>query len=235
MTQNSRNYIDKRSNESGYRFERKFFISHCSGHEVENMIKQHPSIFSEIFHQRFVNNIYFDSFNLNNYRDNMAGSSKRLKVRIRWYGELFGHIEKPVLEIKLKQGLLGKKIPFPLRALKLDKTNNFLGLVNYIDDSNGYMKTVMKSLNPTLLNRYSRKYYQSGDGHYRITVDTDQVFYRINNYDNLFLNKMTDDINVILELKYNQEHDTAADRVTNHFPFRVTRSSKYVNGLQKVY
>ena len=235
MTQNFKFNSNKRSNESGYRFERKFFISHCSQHEVENMIRLHPSLFSEIFHQRFVNNIYFDSFNLNNYRDNMAGSSKRLKVRIRWYGECFGYIEKPVLEIKLKQGLLGKKISFPLRALKLDKTTNFFSLVNCMDDSNGYMKTVLKSLYPTLLNRYSRKYYQSGNGHYRITVDTDQVFYRINNDRNVFLNKMTDDMSVILELKYDQAFDTHADLVTNHFPFRVTRSSKYIAGLQKVY
>ena len=51
----------KRSNN---RFERKFVIPRISKFQVEKFIKTHPGVFSEIFHERQVNNIYFDTPNL---------------------------------------------------------------------------------------------------------------------------------------------------------------------------
>jgi hypothetical protein len=38
---------------------------------------------------------------------------------------------------------------------------------------------------------------------------------------------------VIVELKYNREYEELAERISNHFPFRVTRSSKYVDGVAR--
>ena len=95
------------SNISDYRYERKFFITSLSKYEAVALVKLNSAMFTEIFHHRFVNNIYFDSFRLNNYHENVAGDSRRIKIRVRWYGELFGDIERPVLEIKIRNGLLG--------------------------------------------------------------------------------------------------------------------------------
>ena len=106
---------------SGYRFERKFFITGLTKYEIESVVKLHPAIFSEIFHKRHINNIYFDTFSLKNLHDNVEGASDRIKVRIRWYGELYGYIEKPVLEIKIKNGLLGKKISVPVEPFTLNE------------------------------------------------------------------------------------------------------------------
>ena len=89
---------------SDYRYERKFVTSELSKYHVESIVKTHPAIFSEIYQLRNVNNMYFDSFRLVNYSDNVDGSSDRIKIRIRWYGELFGKIKNPVLEIKEKKG-----------------------------------------------------------------------------------------------------------------------------------
>ena len=44
-----------------FRYERKFLIQDATRSEVERSIKLHPALFSEIFHERSVNNIYFDS------------------------------------------------------------------------------------------------------------------------------------------------------------------------------
>ena len=102
-----------------FRYERKFFISGLTKTEVEKIINFHPAMFFEIFQKRLVNNIYFDSSELNSYYDNINGDLNRIKTRIRWYGELFGEIEKPFLELKIKCGLLGKKLRFSLPPFKI--------------------------------------------------------------------------------------------------------------------
>ncbi len=222
---------------NNYRYERKFFVENLSVQQVESIVKLHPAMFSEIYHQRFVNNIYFDSLNLESYFDNIDGSPHKIKFRIRWYGELFGHIEKPVLELKIKNGLSGKKESYQLPSFELDKTFNDLIIANAIDKSDvpEITKMKLKSLEPVLLNRYSRKYFKSAGGDYRITVDTNLDFCTVSNHNNSFLSKLFDDINVILELKYDQKMDDNANYITNYFPFRMTKSSKYVACVNKLY
>ena len=220
---------------SDYRYEKKFIITELSRHEVESIVKLHPAIFSEIYHQRFVNNIYFDSFNFHNFHDNIDGSTNRIKIRIRWYNTLFRHIESPVLELKIKNGLLGTKISIPLKPFKLDKNANISDITNLINEQEEISIIDLKSLRPSLLNRYSRKYYESCNKQYRITIDTKQSFYQVFNENNSFLNKHQDNTSVILELKYNKRYDSNACSITEKFPFRISKSSKYVNGVQKVF
>ena len=220
-----------------YRYERKFFISELTRQEVESIIRINPVMFSEIYHERFVNNIYFDSVSMESFFDNIDGSVDKTKVRIRWYGELSGYIEKPVLELKIKNGLLGKKESYPLRPFKLNNNFNVQSITANIEKSiiPEIIKMELKSMKPVLLNRYSRKYFQSVNRNYRITVDTDIVFYRIGCRNNSFLKKITDDVNVVLELKYNQDMDDNASFITNHFPFRLTKSSKFVSGIERTF
>ena len=97
-----------------YRFERKFFVSSLTTSHVQAIIKNHPSLFRETFPTRQINNIYLDTLDMSHYWDNVAGVSKRVKVRIRWYGELFGEITSPVLEFKIKNNSVGTKVSFSL-------------------------------------------------------------------------------------------------------------------------
>ena len=85
-----------------FRYEKKFVINEMSLLEIEHLIKFSPQVFSEIFNERRVNNIYLDSLELENYYENIVGNSERIKIRIRWYGKTFGFVFKPVLEIKIK-------------------------------------------------------------------------------------------------------------------------------------
>ena len=96
--------------ESGYRYERKFFIDNLTIEKIESIVRLNSFVFSEIYSSRYINNIYFDTYSFSNYFDNVDGLSDRFKVRIRWYGELFGIINEPKLEIKLKKGATRKKI-----------------------------------------------------------------------------------------------------------------------------
>ena len=218
-----------------YRYERKFFISDITKHNVESIVKLHPAMFSAIFHQRFVNSIYFDAIDFRNYFDNVNGSSHRIKIRIRWYGELFGHINKPVLELKIKNESLNRKQVYSLYPFDFNNSFTAEEILNIINKSDVPEIIKINSLKPVLLTRYSRKYFKSADGNYRITIDTDLVFYHIYCQKNLFVNKLIDDINVILELKYNQNADNKANYITNFFPFRLSKSSKYVTGIDKLY
>ena len=222
---------------NNYRYERKFFISDCSYQEVESMVRLHPAMFSEIFHRRLVNNIYFDTLELQNFVDNIDGSAERLKVRIRWYGEIYDKIEKPVLELKFKKGLVGRKESYPLTPFELDPDFTVGTVFRIVAQSDipEKIKIQFHSLNPIVLNQYSRKYFQSADKHYRITLDSDQYFCGIGRENNSFLNHFTDADNVILELKYDINMDDDADRITKFFPLRLTRSSKYVTGIKTVY
>ena len=224
-------------NPTSFRYERKFLNSELNRYEIESLVKLHPAFFSEIHHQRFVNNIYFDTSNMSNYFDNVIGISQRLKVRIRWYGDLFGFIEKPVLELKIKKGFLGSKRKFPLDSFYLGcgytlKAQQDIFAKSGVPDA---LTEYLKSLRFTLLNRYSRKYFESADHKFRITIDFDMEFYKIGTANNSFIEKFVDRKNTILELKYSDKHDEEARFITNHFPFRMTKSSKYVSGIEKLY
>jgi hypothetical protein len=219
-----------------YRYERKFLISQLSSYEIESFVRLHPAAFSEIYSPRFVNNIYFDTVGMEAYNDNLIGIKDRLKVRIRWYGELFGYIEKPVLELKIKRGFLGGKMHYPLGPFNLDGSYSITLQQNLFAraDIPELVKDYLKSLRFSLLNRYRRKYYQSADGKYRITIDAGMEYYRIDGANNYFLAKTGRLDYAIMELKYAQEDDDGAISITSLFPVRITKSSKYVAGVEGI-
>jgi hypothetical protein len=222
---------------NNFRYERKFFISNADRNFVEKKVLMHPAFFSEIFHERYVNNIYYDFVTLNNFFDNIDGNMYRTKYRIRWYGDMLKLIKKSKLEIKIKKGFVGTKITFKLCEFKV---NN--GIINYefknvIRDSeiDPVTKFSLKEQVPVLLNRYRRKYYATKDNKFRITIDDNQAFYKINTLNNTFLCNHTDTDNIILELKYDKEYESLASEITNKLPFRLTKSSKYSRGIQMLY
>lgn len=224
-------------NFNNWRYERKFFVTELTKHEIEAIVRQHPAMFSEIYYQRNVNNIYFDTFDMMNYFHNVDGLSQRIKIRIRWYGDLLGAIEKPVLEVKIKDGQLGGKLHYPLDPFYLDEqqTNDKIHEVivsSYLPEE---LKRIIKSLNYTLLNRYTRKYYQSSDKKFRITIDSHMKYINLSHLHNSYLSELNDYSSNILELKYDKKSDQDARKITNCFPFRMTKSSKYVTGIDMLH
>ncbi len=219
---------------SEYRFERKFVSSQLDEHGFEHIIRHHPAFFSEIYWERQVNNIYFDTPALRYFYDNVVGKSERRKVRIRWYGKAEGIIEQPVLEFKIKSGTLGRKASFDLAPIDLDGELGF-GFFQDLFKKSGLPEGILeelKGLNPSLLNNYGRRYYRSVDHKFRFTVDYDLKYFDFSsNMFSLGLGKR-DLQNTILELKYNQEYDDHAMDITQHLPIRLNKSSKYVNGIE---
>ena len=220
-----------------YRYERKFCLNGVMLHEIENIIKLHPSIFRKIYYERDINNIYFDTTGLSSFKENIDGVSRRQKTRIRWYGDLFGANNSPVMEIKNKIGALGWKDRFKLNSFSLHRhcSFNYNKVLNELKSKyfNAMKPANMSILVPTLLNRYHRSYYLSFDCKFRITVDTQMEYYSINPINQLCTNHFKDD-NIIIELKYDQKCDINAGDIVQNMPFRISKSSKYVTGIEKL-
>jgi len=219
-----------------YRGERKFVIDALDIKQIESIVWSHPAMFSKAYLPRFVNNIYFDSPDFHSYADNIKGSAERYKFRIRWYGEQFGLIHQPILEIKIKKGLAGSKKNYPLVPFNLENGFSQTTINNVFDRSDipTDLRLLLKSLSPSLLNRYYRKYFLSADRKFRITLDCDLRFTRISGYQNYFMQYVVNDNKIILELKYDIENDISAGRISEKFPFRLNKNSKYVNGVQNL-
>jgi len=219
-----------------WRYERKFVIQEMSRQEVESIVLLHPAMFRKIYHERQVNNIYFDTFGMSNYLHNVVGNSQRVKVRIRWYGDMFGHIGKPVLEIKLKSGYLGSKISFPLEPFEMNGSLSIGEMRGLFQRSEHVPEAVRESLitlDFALLNSYVRAYFLSGNTNFRITIDSSLEYISIIPIRNTYMDKSLDHNTTILELKYAREYDEDAESITNCFPFRVSKSSKYINGVDR--
>lgn len=219
------------------RYERKFLVTGYSYKDIEQMLRFHPSCFSGIFYERVINNIYFDTLGFNHYYDNVEGSQDRLKVRIRWYGETFGNINQPILEHKIKKGLLGRKDSYKLAPFFIDEKFDKAQILGAINNSEipEDIKHELLALKPALLNSYTRKYFLSADKNFRITIDHDLMYYRINYFGNTFLNKSVDHSSTVVELKYDAVFEPEAKQVGAALPFLMTKNSKYLTGLEMLF
>ena len=222
--------------ESNFRYERKLAVTDASKPQVQHYIKGHPIFFREIYVPRQVNNIYLDTPQLKFYEDNVMGVAQRKKVRLRWYGDTFGQITAPRLEYKIKAGLLGDKWVFPLPDFELKPGFDQTSIKNLLSAAElpAEILADVQSLRPTLLNNYQRIYYLSADRAFRLTLDDQQSFYHMNACSNQFLSSHSDNKTQIIEIKYAPEADKKARGITNFFPFRLTKSSKYVSGINFV-
>jgi SPX domain protein involved in polyphosphate accumulation len=220
-----------------FRYERKFLIDQLDHHQAIALIKHHPYLFYQPYPPRYINNFYLDTPEMDNYNDNVGGAADRRKVRLRWYGSLFGEIQKSTLEFKIKRGLVGTKRLYPLGGFTLDMGYNARELRQFADHPNlpEEIGMVLLTQQIVLLNRYYRYYFATYDNRFRLTVDTDLSYYRVAHFQNCFVHTQTDHNNIIVELKYNKGEDIEANHVAGFFPFRVTKSSKYVMGIERVY
>ncbi|MCF6169414.1 MAG: polyphosphate polymerase domain-containing protein [Bacteroidales bacterium] len=218
------------------RFERKFLVADMHYADIEQQVRVHPAAFSPIFHPRTINNIYFDSNEFDFFHDNVSGKGSRKKARIRWYNNLLGNIEKPVLEFKIREGMLGNKRSFPLKPFALDThlTTKKLQAVFYASGLPDWALEVLLQLKPALLNCYRRKYFLSFDNKFRLTLDDQLTYYSIAGNNNTFVENYKSE-DVIVELKYDKQNDDVAPAITNNLPFRLTKSSKYVNGVELLH
>ena len=95
-------------NQDQTRYEIKFVIEKSLGNQVSQWIRLHSAGFIKAYPPRTVNNIYFDTIDLDSLNDHISGISERRKLRLRWYGETFV-FQTAILEVKQKVNRLGWK------------------------------------------------------------------------------------------------------------------------------
>ncbi len=218
------------------RHEKKYVVTELCSSEIEALIKQNPALFCEVFEVRRINNIYLDSVDFDNYKEHLAGVPQRLKIRIRWYGETFGPVRNPVLELKIKNNQFGKKQRFNLKPFVLDHDFNQKVLQKIFSTSGlpEWLRQELALLQPTLLNSYIRKYFLSADRKCRITVDKNVVFFKLRKNDNNFTEMVDYQEMHIIEMKYSVQDEERAALVASFLPFRLTNFSKYVHGVREI-
>ena len=174
-----------------------------------------------------MNNIYFDSPNLDLYFDNLDGSPDKHKVRLRWYDDDQNRL---ALELKSKNGYLTAKQVFALSGQKGRCFGHYLGnLIIKSADMPAEIKEKIRNLTPVLQNSYFRKYYISACGRFRLTLDT-QISYSMP-----FQPVVHQETHNVVEIKYSQEYQQALSPILQQLPFRMTKFSKYARGVEAVY
>ncbi len=225
--------VDPPTNER--RYEIKMPIDNCSLAEVCMWLRLHPENFSQNYPQRRVNSIYFDSPDLLNVDENLAGISERRKLRLRWYGNT-GYVKQANWEIKCKERNLGWKITQPLDQYIPHADMNWQEVLTVLraNTSDYAGMHLAHSRWPTLINSYERLYYLSWDMSIRATVDFHQAFFdqRLSGTPNLTRCLLyPDQEDIVLELKAPEASRDQLAEIVQHFPVLVTRNSKYVNGM----
>ena len=222
--------------QSDIRYERKFAIYDLDLHAIRMVLSLNPAAFTSIFKPRYINNIYLDTPQRDSFHQTVAGATPRKKVRIRWYGDMMGTIVNPLLEFKIKEGLTGYKITLPLAEFTLGTnfTRKDLDHLLTVSRIPADIRHELSFLEPALLNRYHRSYYLSGSKNIRTTVDTNLTFHPIFSSPAQFLGYSSSDCVTVVETKYAPEADPEAAAIASAFPFRVTKFSKYVTGIEHI-
>ena len=206
------------------RFERKYRIEGKPEATVRQLLRFHPASFRPLFPDRQVNNVYFDTPDLQSFHQNVAGKNERKKYRVRWYGENLQYIQQAKLEIKSKHNELGEKESFPFEAVQLKDLRTLSHQVHQLLGPSVH-------LHPILLNSYLRSYWISRDKRFRITIDHEMRYHSLVTTPR-FRSYQIGDLAVVVEVKYEEADDAFATFITQHMPFRQAKHSKYVQGVQ---
>ncbi len=213
------------------------FAAHESQEDVlREWLNLHSAGFYCPYPERWVNNVYFDTYECFAYSENLSGASSRTKVRYRWYGQ-HDYPKKGMLEIKCKRNYFGWKLRFYAKTDPSSNTSSWKEIQqNLKQQLEPEAKHWMDSNpQPVMINRYFRKYYVSRDNKVRATIDTkqrvfDQRYKRQPNVTN------TSNLpqSLVLEIKFDRNDREIASRIVQGLPVRISRNSKYMIAVQSI-
>jgi len=222
---------------AAHRYEKKFLVSGIRAADVTAILKHHPAMFRELYPMRYVNNIYLDSPLLSDYYSNVNGYRLRQKIRVRWYHDLFRQVDDGILEFKKKEGEVGTKEQYPFPSFIFNHEMTESGFRNSIHASHlpDEVKFRLRDVEFAICNRYQRWYYATPDKRFRATVDANLTFHHLGKLSNRFMHSYHEHYYLVVELKYMVKDDPDAQKIISALPFRITRSSKYITGIDNLY
>jgi len=221
---------------SDARLEIKFVADERYEQLLESWFAGHPACFAEPFPARWVNNVYFDTYDYLAFRQNLSGASQRYKVRYRWYGE-HGLPDRGSLEVKCKRNFYGWKIRYPRDEAPSQAGDRWRDIRRRLAERLPAAGRTWLAANPqpVILNRYHRRYLVTHDQRVRATIDTRLCVYdqRYKPHPNLSHAANLQRL-LVVELKFERSERERASRLVEGLPLRVSRHSKYVTGVQSV-
>jgi SPX domain protein involved in polyphosphate accumulation len=193
----------------------------------QGLRRQHPS--------RDIWSIYFDTEGLDTYWSNLGGSSQRHKIRLRWYASADPGATVR-FEVKRKVAFYGWKLVEEVPAP--DLTQPWPAVVVRLARSLAPESAVWlrEHGRPVLANRYRREYYASFDGRVRVTLDSGNTVYdqMLAARPNLTRSAPPSGL-AVLEGKAAWSDRDLLELVLQRFPYRVSRNSKYLNGVDAIH
>jgi hypothetical protein len=201
--------------------------------DVHTWLNLHPDTFIEAYPPRQVNSLYFDTRENDCLMDNLIGTGQRQKLRFRWYGAGYSAV-RGALELKRKLNQLGWKVHYPVPVTFDLMTTSWSSLMWQMREQvDGPFSIWLSYLNqPTLINSYTREYYESMDHQVRVTIDYDQVAYeQITHLTPNLVDKAPIPSQVVVEIKADATLHRRVSDVLSSLPLQVGRNSKYVSGL----
>jgi|TARA_B110000114_G_scaffold174445_1_gene203006 hypothetical protein len=225
---------------NNYRSEIKFVCYKQNYSLIKNWIRFNKFNFFKEYDDRNINNIYFDSLDYKAFNDNLVGLPSRLKVRYRWYGNLFSNDKKNEgsLEFKFKKNIYGYKKIFKINDLTLNLNSNWKDIKNKILKKLTPEYKILFDINSEkiLINRYKREYFISRDKKLRVTLDRNiEIFDQRTALikPNFKFKNFTQD-HLVIEFKFNKEDKMFLNDLDINIPIKASRNSKYINGVRSI-
>jgi hypothetical protein len=217
------------------RYEVKFVAPATELYRLFGWVQHNRAGFIEPYPQRQVNNVYFDTFDHFAFDENISGASARSKVRFRWYGEL-DEPDSGTLEVKRHRGGVGWKLSHRVGSVPLAGVT-WRRFREALREQLPAEARLWLDANPqpVLINRYRRRYFLSGDGRVRLTVDWNQRVYDERHCATPNLTRLANlPDTLVVEMKFARADHKIANRYAQGIPIRLSRNSKYVIGVQAI-
>ena len=109
-------------------------------------------------------------------------------------------------------------------------SNEIVNLIKKAKCLSHLARKVSLKTSPVLVNNYTRRYFLSSCGRFRITFDTSLGYYDFNKKNKERIKTQEK----ILEIKFNREDYKNIKDITSNFNFRMDKNSKYVNGISNL-
>ena len=218
-----------RSEARELRYELKLVANESAAPQLCMALRLDPSAIRTLFPPRVVQSLYFDTPQQRALEENLAGISRRTKIRLRWYGEGCTDVQA-TLERKCRENSFGWKEALRLsRALTPRGAERRAFLAELLAAANPRWRAHLADLEPAQWVRYRREYFTSADRRVRLTLDRE-----LSSFDQRLRARLGDDQPspvprvLVLELKCAPEHDLAAREVLSRLPIPLGRCSKFV-------
>ncbi len=180
--------------------------------------------------------LYFDDHRLSACRENVDGTPRRAKLRLRWYDDPFPR-EELFLEIKRRRGEATSKERHRLPLAKPLESSPLREIAKALSRSlpQAASEAILARPEAIVIVEYERSYFEAAFEPLRVTLDSDLVFYsqvgrlRPSRQFPVPVRNV-----VILEAKGSVGDGDRMRELLHPLEPRVTRSSKYVLGCQAI-